>query len=44
MHGPADGLVVQDDEAGLRDATWVLDGTAVRAAAFRARPFWNSGV
>lgn len=28
-------------ERGLRDATWVLDGAAVRAAALLARPFWD---
>lgn len=30
-------------ERGLRDATLILDGAAVRAAALRARPFWTGG-
>lgn len=30
-------------ERGLRDAAWVLDGAAVRAAALLARPFWPGG-
>ncbi|MDD9380958.1 hypothetical protein M8Z33_30770 [Streptomyces sp. ZAF1911] len=30
-------------ERGLRDATWILDGAAVRAAALLARPFWTAG-
>ncbi|MCM1972203.1 hypothetical protein ABT024_23695 [Streptomyces sp. NPDC002812] len=30
-------------ERGLRDATWILDGAAVREAALLARPFWTAG-